>query len=205
MIARVFVSIKYAFERLSGPRTRADELYDVRRRLVEQAGPRVASHAERQLALELRLLREKLGARLGTVEACAGCARPRSADWPGGGCCSGHTQDLFTDGELAALKLAGTTPARLRAPRARHAGCAFRGPRGCSLEAAHRPCQCVRYMCRELGRELDRRGDGRASARLQEELRAGFERFVELRNERITARRTPRRSSGGPRLGEAGW
>jgi hypothetical protein len=183
----VFVSVKYVFDRLSGPRTRADELYDVRRRLVEQAGPGVASRAEEQLALELRLLREKLGARLGPVEACARCARPRSASWPGGDCCSGHTRDLFTDPELAALKLAGTTPAKLRAPRTRHAGCAFRGPKGCSLEAAHRPCLCVRYTCRELGRELGRRDDGPVSARLLEELRAGFERFVELRNDRLEA------------------
>ena len=187
MLAPVFVLIKYVFDRLSGPRTRADELYDVRRRLVEQAGPGVASYEEEQLALKLRLLREKLGARFGPVEACARCVRPRSASWHGGHCCSGHTQDLFTDHELAALKLAGTTPAKLRAPRTRHAGCAFRGPKGCSLKVAHRPCLCVSYMCRELGRELDRRGDGLASAQLQEELRVGFERFVERRNERLEA------------------
>jgi hypothetical protein len=187
MLARVLISVMYVLDRLSGPRTRADELRDVRRRLVGAAGPGVAIREEKRLALELRRLRERLGARLGPVEACARCSRPRSASWPGGDCCSGHTPDLFTDHELAALGLAGTTPAHLRAPRAPHAGCAFRGPRGCSLEAAHRPCQCARYMCRALGRELDRRGDGLASARLQEELRAGFERFVELRTERLAA------------------
>jgi hypothetical protein len=180
----MFIAAAYVFDRLSGPGARADEIRDVRRRLVEQDGPGVAGVDEKKIALELRRLREELGARVGLVEACASCARPRSERWPGGACCSGHTRDLFTDDELAALRLSGTTPSRLRAPRTPHAGCAFRGARGCSLAVAHRPCQCVRYMCRELGRELDRRGDDRGSARLQEELRVGFERFVELQDER---------------------
>jgi hypothetical protein len=187
MLARVFSSVRYLFDRLRGPRTRAEELCDVRRRLAEQAGPGVASHAEQQLALQLRTLREELVARFATVQACARCVQPRSASWPGGHCCSGHTQALFTDDELAALRLAGTTAAQLRAPHERHAGCVFRGPQGCSLTAAHRPCLCVRYTCRELQSELDRRGDGLATARLQEEIRVRFERFVKLRNERLEA------------------
>jgi hypothetical protein len=191
MLARVFVSANHALDRLSGPPARADELYDVRLRLVVEAGRGVASHEEERLAFALRRLREELWARLGPVEACARCARPASESWPGGACCSGHTEDLFTDHALAALKLAGTTPAHLRAPRGPHAGCAFRGPMGCSLEPAHRPCQCVSYMCRELGRELDGRGDGLASARLQEELRAGFERFVALRDARLSRSEEP--------------
>jgi hypothetical protein len=56
-------------------------------------------------------------------------------------------------------------------------------------------------MCRELGRELDRRGDGRVSARLQEELRVGFERFVELRNERLENPRPLLRSPTGGSVG----
>ena len=179
--------MRYLFDRLFGSRTRTEELFNVRRRLLEQAGPGVASHAEQQLALRLRTLRETLVARLGVVQACASCVQPRSASWPGGHCCSGHTNNLFTDDELAALKLAGTTAAQLKAPRTSHAGCAFRGPRGCSLDAAHRPCLCVRYACRELQSELHRRGDGPASAQLQEELRVEFERFLARRNERIEA------------------
>jgi hypothetical protein len=187
MLISVLVSLRYFLDRLSGPRTRADELRDVRRRLVEQSGPGIASDAEVQLAQRLRLLRERLVAQFGAVEACGRCMRPRSAYWPGGQCCSGHTQRLFTEHELAALKLAGTTPALLRAPRGEHDGCAFRGPRGCSLGAAHRPCLCVRYTCRELQSELDQRNDIRAITRLQQELRVGFERFVERRQERLDA------------------
>ena len=183
----MFVSVRHFFDRLRGPRTWADDLYDVRRRLAEQADPDVASQAEVQLALELRLLRERLVALFGTVQACARCVQPRSASWPGGHCCSGHTQALFTDDELAALRLAGTTTAQLKAPHASRAGCVFRGPQGCSLTAAHRPCLCVRYTCRDLQSELDRRGDGPTCALLQEELRVRFERFVELRNERLDA------------------
>src|SRR5664280_2257676 len=187
IVVKVFASAKYIFDRLTGPRTRTGELHDVRRRLVEQAARGVASPAEEQLALRLRLLREELAARVGQVEACGHCVRPRSASWPGGHCCSGHTQNLFTDHELAALKLSGTTPDQLNPPRTEHAGCAFRGPRGCSLETAHRPCLCISYMCRELQSELDQRGDGPAIARLREELRVGFERFLELRKERLAA------------------
>jgi hypothetical protein len=182
---RASIALRYLLDRLIGPRARADELCDVRIRLAEQAGRGVASHEEEQVALSLRLLREKLWARFGPVEACARCALPRSASWPGGDCCSGNTRDLFTDHELAALKLAGTTSSKLVAKSTRHSGCVFRDPEGCSLEAAHRPCVCVRYTCRELERELVRRGVGPESARLQEELRVEFERFVALRNERL--------------------
>lgn len=168
-------------------RTRADEMNVVRCRLAQQAGSGVASPAEEQLAVRLRLLREELAARVGQVEACGQCVRPRSASWPGGHCCSGHTQNLFTDHELGALKLSGTTAAELRPPCADHAGCAFRGHRGCSLGAAHRPCLCVSYMCRELQSELYQRGDGPAIARLCEQLRVTFECFVTKRNERLEA------------------
>jgi hypothetical protein len=185
MLARVLVSVKYVLDRLLGPRTRADELYDLRRQLLAQAGPGVASPEEEQLALSLRELREQLAAQFAPVEACAQCGQPESTDWPGGHCCSAHTRDLFSDHELAALRLAGTTPAHLKPPRASHRGCAFRGPAGCSLAVAHRPCVCVGYACRELQIELHRRGDGQANVRLQEELHVVFERFVARRNQRM--------------------
>jgi hypothetical protein len=187
MLLRVFVSARYVLDRLSGPRTRADELYHLRRQLLAQAGPGVASRAEEQLSLRLRQLRDQMAAQFGPTEACAHCVQPQSTGWPGGSCCSAHTRDLFTDHELAALRLVGTTPSHLKPPRARHLGCAFRGPSGCSLEVAHRPCVCVGYACRELQIELHRRGVGQANVQLQEELRVVFERFVAQRKQRMEA------------------
>ena len=185
MLARVLVSVGYILDRLSGPPTRASELRDLRRRLLAQPGPGAASPAEEQLALQLRDLRESLAASFGPVEACAGCAQPSSAVWPGGHCCSANTRELFSDHELAALRLAGTTPADLKPPRGGHLGCAFRGRSGCSLGAAHRPCVCVGYACRELQVELYRRGDGSAYVRLEEALHSAFERFVAQRQARM--------------------
>jgi hypothetical protein len=185
MVDGVFIFIQFVFDRLLGPRTRADELRDVRRRLAGRAGPRVASPEEVRLALRLRVLRESLCAQLGRVEACTCCVRPRSLDWPGGHCCSGRTEDLFTEDELAALKLSGTTSSQLRSPLTGHAGCAFRGPLGCSLPPAHRPSLCVRYMCFDLQRELDLREDNEETNRLQAEIRRGFECFVNLRKARL--------------------
>jgi hypothetical protein len=179
--------VKSALSCLSGPHTRPGELHDLHRRLSEQAGPGVTSQTERELAVRLRSLREELAAEFNEVKACRDCVRPRSLDWPGGHCCSGHTLDIFTDHELAALGLAGTTPNQLKPPHAQHIGCAFRGPRGCSLEAVHRPCLCLRYACHELESELEQAGNRRKIARLQGELQAGFEQFVQFRTERIQA------------------
>lgn len=183
----MFATARHILDRLVEPRSRANELKDVRCRLAAQPGPGFASATEAQLAQRLRALREELSARLGKVEACGQCARPRSASWPGGYCCSAQTRNLFTDDELAALKLSGTTSTQLKPPRSDPAGCAFRGPQGCSLDAAHRPSLCVRYVCRELQGELEHRRDWSAIAQLQEELRAVFERFTEIRAERIEA------------------
>ena len=148
-------------------------------------GPDVTGAAEAQLALHLRQLREELMARIGPVKSCAHCVQPQSTTWPGGFCCSGHTEALFTDHELAALRLAGTTAAALTPPRAHQAGCVFRGPKGCSLKVAHRPCLCVRFVCGELRRELDQRGNCAAIVRLQNELRVTFDRVVQQRDERV--------------------
>ncbi len=181
----MFIPVMYLLDRLFGDRRRADELYAVRRRLVDKEGPSVASQVEGQVALKLRQLREELMARLGPVQSCAHCVRPRSVTWPGGFCCSGHTEALFTDHELAALRLAGTTAVALKPPRAAQAGCVFRGPKGCSLKVADRPCLCVRFVCSELRSELDRRGDSSAIDELQNELRLEFGRFVAQREKRL--------------------
>jgi hypothetical protein len=188
MLARVFLAARYILDRLLGSRSRADEVYDVRRRLLEMNGPGMASGEEEELARKLLLLREQLLVQLGHVEACARCVRPLASGFAGGHCCAGGTtRDFFGDHELAALRLAGTTAADLRPPQGAHVGCAFRGLLGCSLAAAHRPCVCVGYACRDLWVELHRRGDGSAFARLQDELYAAFQGFVAARKTRMEA------------------
>ena len=75
MLARVFLAARYILDRLLGSRSRADEVYDVRRRLLEMNGPGMASGEEEELARKLLLLREQLLVQLGHVEACAQCVR----------------------------------------------------------------------------------------------------------------------------------
>jgi hypothetical protein len=109
----------------------------------------------RALAATLRAVSAELSA----VRSCRTCAigapLPRGA-YDGGDCCAGGTADLFDDNELAALAHAGTRPRDLVAPPGTdaHAGCAFRGPRGCTLDVTHRPGRCVHYLCDTLRREL---------------------------------------------------
>lgn len=157
----MLIAAQHLIDRLRHPRSRADEVHAVRRRLVAQPAPSAASDEELRLARELLRLRGELTQALGDVASCAGCARGHSLPhgrWSGGQCCGGRTEDIFTDDELAALRLSGTTPARLTPPSSDHAGCAFRGPQGCSLDVADRPNLCVRYVCRELEAELASRG-----------------------------------------------
>jgi len=181
----VLVYARYLVDRLRLPRARADSVREVRRRLEEQRGACAVGHEEVRLARELRRLREELSVAFGSLESCRSCARPPSRLWPGGHCCGGRAESLFTDDELAALKLSGTTPGRLRPPRADLAGCPFREPAGCSLAPADRPSVCVRYVCLSLERELRQRGDRQAIAALQTELAVAFRRFVALRAARI--------------------
>jgi hypothetical protein len=209
MLTRVFLAVRYILDRLSGPRSRADEVHDVRRRLAAQDGPKTASRCEAELARRLRGLREQMAAELGPAQACAHCDEGR---WPGGQCCSARTRDLFSDDELAALKLGGTRAVHLKPAHGGHRGCAFRGPSGCSLVAAHRPSVCVGYACRDLLVELHRGGQGAANARLQDELGETFRRFAAERAARrkaalfdelragLLARARERRTSRG-RLG----
>lgn len=96
--------------------------------------------------------------------------------WSGGHCCGGRTEEIFTDAELSALRLSGTTPARLTLPPpSDHAGCAFRGPERCSLEPEDRPVICAAYICRDLEAELRGRGVFGPIKALRAELRAAFE------------------------------
>src|SRR5262249_35227729 len=96
----------------------------------------------------------------------------------GGHCCSGRTEEIFSDAEVASLRLSGTTAGRLSPPPpSDHAGCAFRGPSGCSLEPEDRPSLCVGYICQELKAELQRLDNGPKIKALAAELRSTFERF----------------------------
>jgi len=133
----MLIAARHLLDRLRQPRSRADEVHTVRRRLVAQPSAARASEEQVRLARELRRLREELTRLLDGATSCSGCARGHSLPhgrWSGGQCCGGHTEEIFTDHELAALRLSGTTPARLAPPRSDHAGCAFRGPLGCSLD-----------------------------------------------------------------------
>jgi hypothetical protein len=173
----MFVSVQHVVDRCRHPRSRADELLVLRRRFA--AAARDATPAERALAAELRSLRLELAARIGTSSSCAGCAQGcalPAGRWDGGHCCSGETAELFGDDEVAALALAGTSARDLVPPRGDQAGCAFRGPVGCTLAAADRPNLCVVYFCREATRELYARGVldevERLTARVTERFRA---------------------------------
>jgi choline dehydrogenase-like flavoprotein len=133
------------------------------------------------LAKELRELRPRVLAAFAAVNACHGCAKGRSephGHWSGGFCCGGRTDGVFDDHEVAALALGGTRPGDLQAPPGDHAGCAFRGPEGCSLDARDRPNLCVRFVCRELEAELREDGAWPAVRALTRELETTFARFV---------------------------
>jgi hypothetical protein len=180
----VLISARYLVDRLRHPRSRADDVAHVRRRLAAATG----SPEERALAAELRRLREELAAAFQRVDACGSCARGHPLPhgrFPGGHCCGTRTEQVFTDDEVAALALAGTSPGDLAPPTGDHAGCAFRGPEGCSLAAADRPSICVRYICRELEAELRERGDLARIKAIAASLARTFDRFRALREARL--------------------
>lgn len=175
---------RHLVDRKGAERARADALAELRQRLDALPGPAQVSPELAALGRKLAELRERLTAALAEVRSCSGCARGHPepfGHWPGGPCCGGDTHDVFTDDELAALKLSGTTRRRLLPPRSEAAGCAFRGAAGCSLEPRDRPTLCVRFLCRQLESELRERGDLRPVRALQAELTAAFARFSELR------------------------
>jgi hypothetical protein len=180
----MLIAAHHLVDRLRHPRSRADEVLAVRRRLVAQPAAAEVTDEELALALDLRRLREELSAALAGVSACGTCARGHALPhgrWNGGQCCGGHTEGVFTDNELASLRLSGTTPGRLAPPRSEHAGCAFRGPAGCSLEVADRPNLCVRYVCRELEGELRERGSIGTVKAIARQLGQTFDRFARVK------------------------
>lgn len=183
----MLITARYLVDRLRYPRSRADEVAALRRRFAEAPRPDQASAEAIALAVEMRGLREALSAALAGVTSCSGCAQGHplpQGRWRGGHCCGTRTALVFTDDEVAALRLSGTTPARLLPPAGDVAGCAFRGPLGCSLEVVDRPSICVRYVCLELRGELRERGDLGAIRAVDAALTKAFERFRRLRDER---------------------
>jgi hypothetical protein len=156
----VLIAAERLLIKLRQPRSRADELIELRRRLRDEAAGG-ADDEERVLAAEVKAQKLGISSELHAVASCATCATGQP--WPrghydGGDCCSGVTEVLFDEDELAALVHAGTRARDLVAPRETHAGCAFRGPRGCTLAVDHRPARCVHYICDVLRRELHDRG-----------------------------------------------
>ena len=143
---------------------------------------------EREAALSIRALKLDLSRATGDVASCAGCAvgkeSPRGI-FAGGDCCSSPTAGLFDDVEVAALAQAGTRPRDLVAPRGVHAGCAFRGERGCTLEVEHRPTVCVRYACDGLRRELHRAGRLDHVEGLAVKLHRAVDEFAAARERRL--------------------
>jgi len=177
----VLLAARHLVDRTRHSRARADALLQLRKRLGALPDASAVTPELVELAKRLGDLREQLTRALGEVRSCSGCAAGHPepfGHWPGGHCCGGDTANVFTDVELAALKLSGTTAGKLRAPRSDLAGCAFRGPTGCSLEARDRPTLCVRFLCRELEQELRRRGDLAQLRALHTELTDAFEQFA---------------------------
>ncbi|HEX3342980.1 MAG TPA: hypothetical protein VHS09_00355 [Polyangiaceae bacterium] len=176
----MLLPVRDLVRRWRGPRSRALAVDAVRARLAEAART-PASDETVALARELRALKPEVLAAFDGVRACGGCAKGRSMPhgrWDGGFCCGGRTEGVFDAEETAALALAGTRPRDLRAPGGDHAGCAFRGPEGCSLDARDRPAVCVRFVCRELEGELREGGEWDRVRALTRRLESTFARFV---------------------------
>jgi hypothetical protein len=176
----VLVPLTALVRRWRGQPARDREVAELRARF-RKAAKAPATDEARALAQELRELRPKVLEAFAGVSACSGCGRGRPRPhgrWNGGFCCGGATAGVFDDDEIAALALAGTKPRHLRAPKSEQAGCAFRGPEGCVLDAVDRPNLCVRFACRELEKELRDRGEWARVRALTRQLEETFARFA---------------------------
>lgn len=186
----MLIAAAYLVDRCRHERSRADQVREVRRRLVQEPAASASSAEEVELAHRARALKTELSRAMDGVLACGSCAKGHPlphGQWSGGHCCGARTELLFTGDELAMLRLAGTRPRDLVAPRSAHAGCAFRGPTGCSLAAEHRPALCVRYLCSGLARELATQGRLGSIDALAAELADVAARSSRLRAARIAA------------------
>lgn len=183
----MLIAVERLLIKLRQPASRAAELITLRRRLRDERAAKVGDD-ERALAADVQARKLAVVATLTAVRSCASCASGQP--WPnghysGGDCCCGVTNEVFDDHEVAALALAGTRPRDLVTPKGDHAGCAFRGERGCSLAIDDRPARCVHYVCDVLRRELHDRGQlDDVEAKLRE-LNTAMQRFTAARRERI--------------------
>ena len=158
-----FVRVGRLLARLRQPASRSDEVRALRGRIRDELASVEVNDEERALAREAHGKKLAVSAALHGVTSCRSCATGQPSpvgDYAGGACCSGVTAELFDDAELAALVHSGTRAKDLVPPprHDHHAGCAFRGAHGCSLEVTHRPSRCVHYICDGLRRELYDRG-----------------------------------------------
>jgi hypothetical protein len=184
----MWIPLSHLLDRLRQPRTRADETRRLRERLAAEPNRGEVPQEEALASAELLRLRRELKAAIGEVVSCRTCAvghPPPHGHFAGGHCCGLVTEDAWNDDEIAALRQSGTRAQDLRLPKGDHAGCAFRGPTGCSLTVEHQPNLCVRYLCPDLFREVYARGDGPRIAALCDELEAVYLRFIALRAQRV--------------------
>jgi len=190
----MWIPLQHLLDRLSQPKTRADEVRRLRLRLREEPASSEVSAEESAASAELLRLRRDLKEAIGQVVSCRTCAighPPPHGHFAGGHCCGLVTEDAWNDDEIAALRQTGTRPAHLQLPVGDHAGCAFRGPTGCSLSVEHQPNLCVRYLCPDLFREVYARGDGPRIVALCQEMEDVYLRFISLRAERLSKLQEP--------------
>ena len=183
----MLIAVERLLIKLRQPASRAAELITLRRRLRDERVAKVGDD-ERALAADVQVRKLAVVETLTAVTSCASCASGQP--WPnghysGGDCCCGVTNEVFDDHEIAALVHAGTRPRDLTPPKDDHAGCAFRGAQGCSLEIAHRPARCVHYVCDLLKRELYDRGQLDAIEASLGELNAAMKQLTAARLARL--------------------
>lgn len=181
----MFVRVERLLIKLRQPASRADELIALRQRVRDELIADV-SNDERALAGDVHAAKLRVLAQLTAVKSCASCAVGDAYD--GGACCSGVTAHVIDDRELAALVHGAGTRLSDLTPPARndtHAGCAFRGPLGCTLASEHRPARCVHYICGVLRHELHDRGQLDTVEALLAELDAAMQRFGKVHAERV--------------------
>jgi hypothetical protein len=179
----VLLPIERLFRKRS---SRDDELATLRARFSAQPSAREAGALAVASAARLAELRALMSRAFANVDACGSCGKKRPephGHWAGGACCGSRTLDLFSKSEVASLKLAGIRARDLEPPHGDHAGCAFRGERGCVLSSEQRPNICVRYICLELRNELLEKPEWRPISKLGAELRDEFARFETLLGE----------------------
>jgi len=140
-------------------RGRVTKLGRLLARFEAQPGRHFVGARARGMAERVARLKRELTEAIGEVRACAGCAEgcvTPSGYFEGGRCCGTSTLEVFSQGEVRAIKLAGVAaPREPAAGGADEAGCLFRGPTGCSVEPEARPTKCLVYVCAELRIELE--------------------------------------------------